>query len=1529
MTDNVNIALAESVAIIGMAGRFPGASNIESLWKNIVDGVESITFYSEEELIKSGASAELIKDHFYVRAASVISEPDHFDAEFFGFSPIEAELTDPQQRVFLECAFEALERSGYDPDDYPGAIGVFAGSGVNTYQFSLKRAYEQEISTSTALQVAFVLGNDKDYLTTRTSYKLNLRGPSVCVQTACSTSLVAVHAACQSVLSGESDLALAGGVSVMNFRKEGYYYSEGGMYSPDGRCRPFDVDSNGTIFGDGVGIVVLKRADQAIKDGDRIHALIRGSAVNNDGGRKLGYSAPSVDGQAHAITEALAVAGIRPEQLGYIEAHGTATQLGDPVEIAALTKVFRTSTDQRQFCPIGSVKGNVGHLSAAAGVTGLIKAALAVEHGILPPSINFTEANPKIEMDSSPFYVGVRSSPWLAKNGPRRAGINSFGIGGTNAHVVLEEPPPINKADESPRSHHLLVLSARTASALDIMRGNLLDHLRQHPEDDIADVAFTLATGRRRFRHRLAVCCDGISHAVSALKATAATSVTNEITSEPLSCAFLFPGQGTQHIGMGAALYRVEPEYRQAFDQCAEGLKRTLNLDLRDLLFGRATEDLAARLSETWLAQPAIFCVSYALARLWMAWNVKPQSMIGHSVGELVAACIAEVFDLEQGLQIIAARGRLMQDMPRGAMLAVAAEEAFVCSLMNGSVSIAALNGPTACVVSGTIDGIEALEAQLRERGVIYSRLRTSHAFHSPMMDQAAHQFTELLSSMSLRKPKIPFISNVTGTWITEAEARDPAYWGRQLRESVRFADGLKAISSSQPQILLEVGPGRILSGLVTHEGFGAKCLVVSSLPSADDTRNQEEHFLRTVGQVWMAGAPVDLSAMYKGQKRRRALLPTYPFERKRYWFDESKIGIAAAESVQAPRTAEHMLYAVSWKRVLKRLPTLTPDELAQKSILFFSGDDGLSRMLGERLRSRCRRVVTVKSGPALAEEETDRFTVSPGTSGDFHVLMRRLDETECEIDIVIYAWSLFAGASIPQSEHDAIDRAFFGVLHLFQALNRRERLQQVEVAVLTADTADVIGGESVSPLAALAKGTCLAGTVEYRDITCRYIDFASGEIAGTDVPALADSLIEHLVGPPSSAVMAYRRLQIWSPHYEPMQVGPTPEDLMPLRPGGVYIITGGLGDLGLAVGVALSTKVHARIVLVSRKQLPGRDAWEAEKKGKTASIIGQIRQMEANGAEVLVQSADVADSAAMQAIINKTLARFGTVNGVIHAAGLLGKSSIDFTNRQAAAQVLAPKVHGTLVLSQVLAPFDLDFVILFSSISALTGYLGQADYSAANAFLDAVAHSSLFGAATKVISVNWDAWSELGMAIQWDGPQEMRDIFAAELKAGIRTKEGMELFFHILSECPRQVLVTKGDLNRLGVTGRLQSKVQANTAPPDASQPMQLNIERRHGRPILEYEFVAPSSELEKIISEIWATFLNIDRIGIKDNFFDLGGNSLMALQILPRLRGRFQLDLTPHEVFLAPTIEKLAQLIEAKLISEIETVEGAIAES
>lgn len=1335
-----------AIAIIGMAGRFPGAPNVGRFWQNLQSGVESVRSFSDAELLAAGVSAEELAQPEYVKSGVVLEDLDMFDAAFFGFSPRDASIMDPQHRVFLECAWEALEDAGHAPCAFDGTIGVYAGSGMNSYMIHNLLTNPQLVA-SAGLFLIRQTGNDKDVLATRVSYELNLHGPSLSVQTACSTSLVAVHLACQSLLNQECDIALAGGVTIEFPHGRGYLHREGEILSRDGHCRAFDADSSGTVFSSGAGVGVLRRLDDALADGDTIHAVILGSAINNDGSRKVGYLAPSVDGQAEVIAEALGVAGVEPGDISYVETHGTGTRVGDPIEIKALTQAFGRDIRRKGYCAIGSLKTNVGHLDTAAGIAGLIKTVQALEHRQIPPSLHFSKPNPLIDFANSPFFVNTRLRDWNTEGGPRRAGVTSLGIGGTNAHVILEEAPLREERAGQTKPYELLVLSAKTASALELASRNLSAHLQAHPELVLQDVACTLQLGRTPFAHRRTVVAATAAEAARLLSEpkSAAQVVTGQAAATPPGVVFMFSGQGSQYVNMGRELYETETVFRSQLDRCAELLLPHLQLDLRTLLYPpeNSAAEAVQQLSHTRYTQPALFSIEYALAQWWMMHGILPSAMIGHSIGEYVAACLAGVFSLEDGLSIVATRGRLIGEIPTGSMLSVAADASTIS--LPADLALAASNGPEQCVLSGTSEAIQEFARELEGKAIPCRILQTSHAFHSSMMDPMLASFQSHMEKVPLHAPGIPYVSNLTGTWITTADVTDATYWTKHLRNTVRFSAGLFELFREPARIYLEVGPGQALTSLTRHHsGRPKSSKVLPSMRHPQEKLSDAAFLLSTTGQLWSTGVPLDWNAFHTGNVPHRVQLPTYPFERQRYWIEPGSSILG--ENPRAATAPAEPIQPDQWfhRRVWRKSPGAKSASSEPECWLLFLNRTGLSEEIASQLKASGHRVLEVVPGDGYKHAGADSFAVRPGVREDYDRLLKDIFKTEHPPTQILHLWPVEPVSGNHPSLNDALDLSFYSLLFLAQAWGN-EDLGAVKLACVSNGLQSVAGEAVEAPARATLFGPIRSIPKEFPGVSCRSIDL---DWKIQERKSVARNIIEECIMGGADSCVAYRTGERWVEDFESISLRPRNSGVR-LREKGVYLIVGGLGGIGLSIAEHLARTVHARLVLVSRTQLPPSSEWKAILNSSNAAQslrkrISRLHELEALGAEVLTVSADVTDTNQMAEAIQTTHQRFGEIDGVIQAAGLIEDGPLQTKTRESASRVLAPKVHGTLALQQALTHEQLDFVLLFSSISSIAPPPGQIDYAAANSFLDAFVLSKTGLPAT---SVNWGLWSDVGIA--------------------------------------------------------------------------------------------------------------------------------------------------------------------------------------
>jgi len=1454
-----------ALALIGMSGRFPGARSVEAFWSNIAGGVKSIRFFSDEELLAAGADPALLRRSNYVKAGTVIEDIDRFDATFFGFTPREAEIMDPQHRLFLECAWEALERAGYDPETYQGLIGVFAGSAISMYLLDHVYPNPDVINRVGRLQAS--IGNDRDSLASTVSYKLNLKGPSFAVQTFCSTSLVAVHLACQSLLNYECDIALAGGVAIALPQVSGYLYEEGGILSPDGECRTFDARGQGSVMGNGLGVVTLKRFQEAVDDGDYIYAVVHGSALNNDGSQRVSYTAPGLDGQTGVIAEALGHSGVDVESIGYIEAHGTATELGDAVELAAMIKAFGAKTQKKQFCAIGSVKPNVGHLDRAAGVTGLIKTALALHQKQLPPSLNFDSANPDIDLDNSPFYVNtiLRDWPDSADGTPRRAGVSSFGLGGTNVHMTLEEAPQ-RKPSAPSRPWQLLLLSAKTATALETMTANMAAYLRTR-EAALPDIAYTLQVGRGVLAHRRAVLCSDRDEALAALESADTQRVfTLHEPYRDRPVVFLFPGSGERYVELAQELSAREPVFREAMQRCCDFLERRFDLTLDGMFHEHPKEPASARLQHAAAAQPALFAVEYALAQLLISWGMRPSAMLGFDLGEYVAACLSGVLALEDALTLLTRRAQLTEKLP-----------------------------------------LESLREPL----------------------------TALARSVRLHAPEIPYISDVTGTWITNEQATDPAYWANQMCQATNVAEGVGQLLENPDWLLLEVGPGQSLCSLVTqHPAYGSERVALPALPSTSVRQSSQERLLETLGRLWLAGVTIDWTGFYANERRSRLPLPTYPFERQRYWIEAKKPMAQAAQVTPEASTAQAVSNAAigiegelgripditdwfflpSWKLTLP-LSRFTPETFwsQEHCWLVFSDEQPVGPRVIDALRRHGQQVIAVTPGPAFARSGEDTYTVRPDWRADYESLLKDLRSNGKTPAHVAHLWTVTEPGMANLGE--TLDRGFHSLIALAQALGDLGLEHSCDITIISNEIQQVSGNERLCPGKAAVIGPCRVIPQEYANLRCRSIDIVPGDPGSQAEQELVAQIMEELASEPRDVIVALRGGQRWAQIFEPVSLHGEGRHTPRLREGGVYLITGGLGGIGLAMAHYLACTVQARLVLTSRSGLPPRSAWPSilEAQGDEQGVGRQIRivqEMEATGTEMLALAADVTDEAQMRSVVQQALATFGRIDGVLHTAGVPGVGLMQLKTSEMAARVLAPKIMGTLVLERVLEGLSLDFLALFSSMTSTTGGgPGQVDYCAANAFLDAYArqHATEHGL---TVAIDWGEWQWNAWEAGLTGYDMAAQTFfrAHRQEFGISFDEGAEALKRILSYDLPLVVVSTQDFRSVAEVSKQFTAAAMLRRTRESRQSQEL-----HPRPALGSSYAAPGKELEQQIAAIWEELLGITPVGIEDNFFELGGNSLTGIDLMARLRKALHTEaLAAHILYEAPTVSALARYVE-----------------
>jgi acyl transferase domain-containing protein/acyl carrier protein len=1574
------------IAVIGMAGRFPGANNIDQFWENLVKGQEPLWFISPEELERSGIAPRLYNSPNYVKAIGGILEgKEYFDASFFGYTSREAEIMDPQIRIFHECAWEALENAGWDPHSYVRSIGLFAGASSNFdwKAFSLLTGKSYEIG-----QFAANLFLENDLLCSRISYSFNLKGPGFFIGTACSTSLVAIHLAGQALLSGECDMALAGGVSLRYQDNKGYMYEEGMIDSPDGHCRAFDAEAKGIIGGEGVGIVVLKRLQDAIHDRDTIGAVIKGSAINNDGNRKVGYTAPSVTGQAEVIRWALEMAEIELGSIGYLETHGTGTTLGDPIEVGALIRAFQT--DKKQFCRIGSVKTNVGHLGAAAGVAGFIKTVLILKNKVIPPSLHFNTPNPKIDFQNSPFYVNAALSEWKDHDYPLRAGVSSFGIGGTNAHVILEEfSGGVRGLTTWPDAHpsgkyQLILLSAMTPTALEQMTSNLAEYFKKNPNVNIADAAYTLQVGRKDFKSRRKFVCSSISEATALLCSSGSRKIkTHAFNEKEIQVVFIFAGLGSQYVNMGRGLYESEPVFRQQMNRCFEILNGLLDDNIKEILYpgigvskvsevsgnnnddtgglpgtgdsslervapqGRGVSKPATRnsqpatgsnkINQTDIAQVVIFIIEYALAKLLMKWGIRPHAMMGYSFGEYATACISGVFSLEDALKLVVARGKLIRKLPPGVMMSVPLPREELTGLLPGNLSIAVDNGPS-CIVSGPCAAVAAFEKQMKAKGFLCMRLRATHAIHSKMMDTILKEFEQEVENIRLKIPEIRYISNVTGAWLTGEEAVTSTYWVNHLRETVKFSDGINQLTKNPNTVFIEIGPGGDLTTLLQRHIQGNPGQKAVNLIKSKQNEKSDIHFLlNKIGELWLYGVNINWLEFHGQEEkhRRRIPLPTYPFKGQSFPTQGDPVKMAInmlagnRPSAKRPDMAD-WFYIPSWKRTRLLFQKKRKMPVPLNWLVFMDNlDCGIH--LVKQLEMEEQTVITVKAGAAFTKLSSTDYTLNPGKGDEYYRLFSELQKLKMIPDRILHLWSITAGDNNEweiEVVENVLDYGFFSLFYLARALGKQQLVNEIKIDVITNNMQLVTGVEELKPEKATVLGPVKTIPMEYPNIKCRSLDIVypppGRGTAGEFIGQLLDQLVSEADNPISIA--ALRDNCRWEPVMEPLRLETPNQVSRLLKEEGVYLLVGGTGGIGLELAKYLAKTVRARLALVGRTGFPAREEWEGPTPDRMTRAIRSVQQCEKLAARVLTYRADVTNLEQMQTVCCQVEKKLGPINGIIHCAGLPDGAMIQRRTRESLEEILASKVKGTLILDQIFRGHNLDFLILCSSLGSIVPALGQVGYCAANAFLDSFAAYKLYKNHTNTLTmaINWDSWLKVGMATI---PQEKHEQSTGrEFLNGMTASEGVEAFNRILgARLPHvQVAVSIKDLNLL--TREAAARAPSLTFNPDTFAEFS-PTGKTYQRPELDTEYAAPENKTQEILVDIWQTFFGIQPIGIRDNFFELKGDSLSAITVITRIFRELDIMIPIVEFFDRATIEKIAAFIDENsdkiIYSSIEPVE------
>lgn len=1317
------------IAIVGMAARFPGAADLDQYWANLRDGVESVQFPTDDELRAYGVSEEMLRHPDYVKAVATAPGVQDFDSALFGYTPKEADFTDPQIRMFLESAHAALEHSGYDPYREEATIAVYGSAGTNRYVDNLGLTGDAAASTSFALTSL----NNTDYVAITAAYKMNLRGAAISVSTACSSSLVAVHLASQALRNGECDLAVAGGAEVEMPFGHGYLWTQGSPFSRDGHVRPFDGKADGTLFSTGAGAVVLKRLSDALADGDTVHAVLRGTALNNDGSAKAGFTAPSVIGQATMLAEAFAMAEVTANELAFVECHATGTPLGDPIEVAALHRALQAVGDNTgTTVALGSVKSSIGHLGHAAGIASLIKGVLALRHGALPGTVNFQEANPKLHLDRTPFVIADRLTPLTQAPGvPLVGGVSSFGVGGTNAHVVIEEPPA--RVPQPVRAQpRIVVWSAQSEVAGRQYQENLARYFTDHDPQTFPAAVRTLQHGRRPYPLRSAIVAD--DPAVAAERLAADDGVLRGAGAERRDLVFAFPGQGSQRAGMGHRLYREDKAFAEAMDEVLV-LFGTHGIEVREDWLSGDPE----RLTGTVATQASLFAVEYALVCALRARGVRPGAVLGHSVGELAAAVTAGVFSLADGVALVAARARAMSAVTTGAMLAVAAPLDDLPTELLAGLTVAVVNEPRQVVLSGSRDDVLAARSALQSRKILATVLPTAGAFHSPLMIPAAVQFAAAFDGVELSAPTIPFYSAAAGGLIGEDQAVDPDFWADQVAGVVRYDRAVAAVLADGPRRVLEVGPGRVLSDL----GRGTGGPGSSFTPALPRTDTDLAGLLAVVARLWVDGHDVEWPEPDDAGPVRRVPLPGYPYQRRRHWVDAPALttppAVAAVPAVEAalpvngePTEAGTPLSTVVWTET-QALPRSAVSGLC---LLLAPASEADSLPVVLAVQQAGAAVAIARPAEAYAEVGAE-FRIRPGSRVDLDRVLAALAGRGTPVTLVVHAFTAGPNPALTSAGvNRAVEAGFTSLFVTAQTVAALPAGGAAGLLVLTRGAVDVTGAEPLDPTAAMLVGFARSLAKEAPELGCRVVDVA--------LPADHELACE-LGQWRRHEVVALRGTRRWVPTQVAFDAAPW-ESPSPLRRQGVYLITGGTGGLGMALARGLAgTGLQPRLILLSRTGLDD-DATDE----RSERLRAQLAEITGLGAQVRVLTGDVADRRGLRRALDVTVSRFGPVNGVFHLAGLPGDGLVRLREPDDVAAVLSPKVRGTVVLDEALRSGPpLDFFACFSSRAAHDGLVGSADYAAANAFQDAYA-VTLRRAGVPAVSINWPSWAEVGMAAEY-----------------------------------------------------------------------------------------------------------------------------------------------------------------------------------
>lgn len=1477
------------IAVVGFSCKFPQSQSWQEYWDNLCNGRDCLTDFSKTY---SGQENKLFNDKKFIPIKGIIDDIDQFDANFFGYSPADACNMDPQQRIFLECVWEALEHSGNIPENNPDKVfSVFAGQADSTYlQENLlkNRKFNEENDWFNA-RILTSIGA----LSTQVSYKINLQGKSININTACSTSLVAIEQACQDLLLNNSDVALAGGVSIDVGERTGYLYQENGINSSDGKCRPFSNDANGTIFSDGAGVVVLKRLNDAIEHGDTIYSIIRGCGINNDGSDKLGYSAPSIKGQIECITKALNQARLSAEDIGFVEAHGTATSLGDVIEFTALKDAYRRYTINEKYCALGSAKANIGHTDIASGIAGFIKAVLCLYYKKIPPMIHFNEANPHLGLDESPFFINQELLDWKSEK-TRYAGVSAFGIGGTNAHIILEEHKEKLVARDK-FNNKLFIFSAKTKQSLEQTGVAISNSLENDTIklQSLADMAYTLQKGRAGFNYRMFIISPNIDELSVKLKQN--QKIVNVSNINSIQMVFMFSGQGSQYVNMAIELYELIPYFASIINECNNIAKNYLEHDVIEVIKNNPNN----LLENTEYTQITLFIIEYSLARLLIYLNITPNAMIGHSIGEYVAACISGILSLEDTIYLISNRGKLMATAKSGKMLSIECTlEEFEQLTQNIDVDLALHNATQNCVASGTQEAINELIKKIDDK-YKYQLLHVSHAFHSHLMDDACESFEELFTNIKLSEPRIPLISNVTGTWLTNEEATSPNYWKTHLRSTVHFKSGIAHLITNKYSFFVEIGPGSTLSAFTKEisNNYEFNPIILTTLPNHRKTISDEYSLLNALGTLWQNKVSINWDNLYSSVRPKFIALPTYKFLKQRFWV-EAEIG-----NLEINKSPDKWLYHPIWVRqlTLEAYYDLPAANQKYSWVIFINERQNIiDNSIYNLIKQRNKNTYIVEIGKHYKEVGTNTFIINPENRQDYVNALQNIKNRDITPLIVLHLFTLdnIINEKIPSDSeiNQGLFLGFYSILYLSQAyieVYGNENL--LKCAVITAQSRQVLGVERTNPINSALSGLCKTIPQEYPSLQFKYIDILTIDEFSENLPLFLVNYCTNSVWSNFEPEIAIRNGFIWTLKYDLVRSQNT--NVHRFRDNGIFLCTGGLGGIALTLCQAIVQNVkNPMFILISRSFFPEKSNWPSILSDSSQEFLHEkikiINSIESYGGTVHVMKADVSIITQLASVINNVQNLYGKINGVIHAAGISGQGAMLLKTEADVKKMFGSKIFGTYNLARLLAPTKLDFMMFCSSISSIVGVTGLSDYSSANSALDSFTTSGLINSKF-IVSINWNTWKTIGMAVN---NENMNRVDRADVGNSIISEQGQYLFLRIMQNHYNQIAISTFDVSEYE---KIVNK-SASTLPA---------IE--DGNRNNEIDCVQPKNNTQVQLLKLWQDILGIKLISINDDFFSLGGHSLKALKLIENIRKELNYKLSIQQLYELRTIENLADMI------------------